>query len=119
MKEEKEWVKCTCQKFYHPPKRSACDLCLLRHGGLHGGRSDSSDREGLGPRLYEEAPVLEALDISHRLAAACATYRAALELILPLAKGYAADHPVGSNAEYVKEAEAALARVRGGMDAAT
>lgn len=33
----------------------------------------------------------------------------ALALILPMAKGYAAEHPVGSNAEYVKAAEAALA----------
>ena len=31
-----------------------------------------------------------------------------LTLILPLAKGYAAMHPVGSNAEYVQEAENVL-----------
>ena len=36
----------------------------------------------------------------------------ALELILPLAKGYAAAHQVGSNAAYVAEAEAALAALR-------
>lgn len=36
----------------------------------------------------------------------------ALALILPMAKGYAAEHPVGSNAKYVVEAEAALARSR-------
>jgi hypothetical protein len=34
----------------------------------------------------------------------------ALRLILPLAKAYAATHPVGSNAEYVAAAEAAIAR---------
>jgi len=28
-----------------------------------------------------------------------------LKLILPMAKGYAAAHPVGSNSEYIKEAE--------------
>lgn len=32
----------------------------------------------------------------------------ALRLILPLAKGYAAAHPVGSNAEHVAQAERAL-----------
>lgn len=32
----------------------------------------------------------------------------ALRLILPLAKGYAAAHPVGSNSIYVSEAEQAL-----------
>ena len=34
--------------------------------------------------------------------------REALELILPLAKGYAADHPVGSNYSYIEIAERAL-----------
>ena len=34
--------------------------------------------------------------------------REALELILPLAKGYAAEHPVGSNQAYVEQAQAAL-----------
>lgn len=34
----------------------------------------------------------------------------ALALILPLAKGYAAAHQVGSNAEYVSQAEAILLR---------
>lgn len=33
----------------------------------------------------------------------------ALRLILPMAKGYAMDHPVGSNAAYISQAEAALA----------
>lgn len=32
----------------------------------------------------------------------------ALRLILPLAKGYAAEHPVGSNALYVATAESVL-----------
>ena len=32
----------------------------------------------------------------------------ALRLVLPLAKGYAAEHPVGSNATYVAEAENVL-----------
>lgn len=35
--------------------------------------------------------------------------REALELILPLAIGYAAEHPVGSNQAYVEQARAALA----------
>ena len=43
--------------------------------------------------------------------------REALALILPLAKGYAAEHQVGSNAVFVAEAEAALALVTGGRDA--
>lgn len=34
--------------------------------------------------------------------------RSKLELILPLAKGYAAEHPVGSNLEYVKSVESLL-----------
>jgi hypothetical protein len=34
--------------------------------------------------------------------------REVLELILPLAKGYAADHPVGSNHSYIEIAERAL-----------
>lgn len=34
--------------------------------------------------------------------------RRTLKLILPMAKGYAAEHPVGSNDEYVKEAERVL-----------
>src|SRR6266446_3308926 len=32
----------------------------------------------------------------------------ALRLILPMAKSYAAEHPVGSNAEYIRVAEEAL-----------
>ena len=32
----------------------------------------------------------------------------ALRLVLPLAKGYAAEHPLGSNAAYVAEAENVL-----------
>ena len=31
-----------------------------------------------------------------------------LQLIIPLAKGYVVEHPVGSNQRYVNEAEAAL-----------
>jgi len=37
----------------------------------------------------------------------------ALELILPLAKGYAADNRVGSNAEYISVAEDLLAKHKG------
>lgn len=37
------------------------------------------------------------------------TLRDALELILPLARGYAAAHPVGSNAAYIEAADQALA----------
>lgn len=40
------------------------------------------------------------------------TLASALRLILPLAKGYAAEHPVGSNERYVIEAELLL----GGFD---
>jgi chromosome segregation ATPase len=36
------------------------------------------------------------------------TLENALRLILPMAKGYASEHPVGSNQEYVEEAERAL-----------
>jgi hypothetical protein len=36
----------------------------------------------------------------------------ALTLILPLAKGYAAEHRVGSNDRYVAIAEAAVAKVK-------
>ena len=35
-------------------------------------------------------------------------YRELLQLVLPLAKGYAAEHPVGSNQEYVEQASLAL-----------
>jgi len=38
--------------------------------------------------------------------------REALELIVPLAKGYAAEHPVGSNQQYVEIAQAALAAMK-------
>ena len=31
-----------------------------------------------------------------------------LGIVLPMAMGYAAQHPVGSNADYIEEAEAAL-----------
>ena len=37
--------------------------------------------------------------------------REALPLILPLAKGYAAAHPVGSNQKYVEEVEALAAEL--------
>lgn len=37
---------------------------------------------------------------------------AALELILPLAKGYVATHQVGSNADYIETARAALAAAK-------
>lgn len=40
--------------------------------------------------------------------ARCARLADMLQLILPMAKGYAAEHPVGSNAKYVAAAEAAL-----------
>ena len=39
--------------------------------------------------------------------------RTQLRLILPMAKGYARAHPVGNNAAYIAEAEAAI----GGNDA--
>ena len=34
----------------------------------------------------------------------------ALDLILPLAKGYVANNPVGSNQKYIRIAEAVLAK---------
>ncbi len=37
----------------------------------------------------------------------------AIRLILPLAKGYTAAHPVGSNSQYVKAAEDAVAKAEG------
>lgn len=37
----------------------------------------------------------------------------ALKLILPMAKGYAASNPVGSNDKYIADVEALLAKVAG------
>lgn len=48
--------------------------------------------------------VSEAADEVDRL-------RSALRLILPIAKGYASDHRVGSNAEYCQYAESVLSEV--------
>jgi hypothetical protein len=36
-----------------------------------------------------------------------------LRLVLPLARGYAAEHRVGSNLDYINSAEAALEKVEG------
>lgn len=53
------------------------------------------------------------------LIAAAPDLLAALELILPMAKGYAAEHPVGNNALFIVQAEEALskstARAKEGM----
>lgn len=49
---------------------------------------------------------------AHLIAAAPALYEA-LQLILPLAKGYASANRVGSNAEYIAEAEQALSQAIG------
>jgi len=42
-----------------------------------------------------------------------ALMREALQLILPMARGYALAHPVGSNQKYVEEAEALAAKEAG------
>ena len=47
-----------------------------------------------------------------RLIAAAPDLLEALELILPLAKGYVAKNQVGSNQQYVESAEAAIAKAR-------
>ena len=53
--------------------------------------------------------LLEALSPITRKAALCERMADKLSLILPMAKGYAAEHPVGSNQKYVESAEEAKA----------
>jgi hypothetical protein len=49
----------------------------------------------------------------HRLTAQSDELLAALKLILPLAKGYAHQHRVGSNQAYCDQADAAIAKAVG------
>ena len=65
-----------------------------------------------------EDPEEHLADLEHLLNASDAGAKVrrvveAARLILPLAKGYVAEHPVGSNAEYVTEAEKAVAALEG------
>ncbi len=48
-----------------------------------------------------------------RLIAAAPDLLAALELILPMAKGYVALNSVGNNRAFISQAEAAIAKARG------
>ena len=52
----------------------------------------------------------EAIERSERIRAAAPDLLAALQLILPLAKGYAYQHQVGSNQAYCEQAELAIAK---------
>lgn len=85
-------------------------LFLLYLFGLNEAHASVADNEERADALADEAKTLIAT-LSRQHAAVVAerdAARAALRLILPLAKGYAAAHPVGSNADYVAAAEAAL-----------
>lgn len=53
---------------------------------------------------YNIAGRLSALTVKN------AKLREALDVVLPMAKGYAAEHPVGSNQSYISHAQAALKR---------
>ena len=52
----------------------------------------------------------EAIERYERIRAAAPDLLAALQLILPLAKGYAYQHQVGSNQAYCEQAELAIAK---------
>ena len=52
--------------------------------------------------------IVESVNSHAAIVAENARLREALELVLPMAKGYAHAHPVGSNALYIADAEAAL-----------
>lgn len=70
-----------------------------------------ADAHGVvAPTIADIAEVQQA--IQHPASASTAGVREALELILPLAIGYVAEHPVGSNQAYVEQARAALAAIR-------
>ena len=58
--------------------------------------------------LKAEAELRGWKDKCHDMSVKLVEMREALVLILPLAKGYAAEHPVGSNQEYVTHAETIL-----------
>lgn len=66
--------------------------CYIRNFGYALGASEVED---LAKQMDENASIITAL-------------REGLRLILPMAKGYAAQHRVGPNAEYIKIAETAL-----------
>lgn len=76
---------------------------VLRHRA-----SIASDGMFEGPRVYTEAA-----DEIELLRGESTDLLTALELIFPLAKGYAAVNRVGSNARYVEAAEAAISKARG------
>jgi len=62
MTKHKRWTKqCACGLFM-PDEYDLCDQCVLRHYGLGlKGRHDHCDQLGLGPTLFEEKDVVEAL----------------------------------------------------------
>ena len=64
-------------------------------------RLKRASEDELGLATVAEADLRALLASHDRL-------RIALGIVLPMAKGYAAEHPVGSNAEYVLQADAAF-----------
>lgn len=66
---------------------------------------------GCRVRGGKECP-LSPTETDRNLIAAAPNLLTALELILPLAKGYANKNPVGGNWEYISLAEAALAKAQ-------
>lgn len=62
--------------------------------------------------MVNESPSAEGVANAHLIAAAPDLYEA-LNLILPLAKGYVAHNNVGSNRRYIKAAEEAINRAQG------
>ena len=86
----------------------------LRHlGGSLGevASTQSSPKEKGRAAADVASEVLTAADIIASLRQRVEMLGGALALVMPMAKGYAADHPVGSNAEYVRDAESVLATV--------
>lgn len=70
---------------------------------------DDKDSRETGQPFIDKS---EAKANAHLIAAAPELYEA-LELILPLAKGYAAANRVGNNREHIASSEAILAKARG------
>lgn len=77
-------------------------------GALFENRSRVLAHEAEQKLVEAKLQLVEAKNKSERLKAVVE----ALNLVLPMAKGYASEHRVGSNAEYVLAAEEALAAWR-------
>lgn len=102
----------------HPPiPTQTFDYCAYFDG-------DETGQQGTGPSenaaiidlLQQEVDRLE--DDNFKLAARVCDIEMgdAIRLILPLAKGYAAANPVGSNAQYIRHAENVLEMFGGPSD---